>query len=385
MKNSCLTYILIISFVFLTGCAGNKQLLDYVTKENLENNGLVNLALANNGAKVMVSEDNSDHPASTLINGITSSENWDQGEGWEFAYNEGVETELEQSMQQNQIYQDDTTDQNDSLAYGIRIQTNYGMTAPMAWVTIEFPEKKTVNRMVVYTIDSKKYPAGNFGVSHLVLQYWTEASLESEVTGWRVIDRTGKFKGQTGNSIRNNKDGVIPIRFQPVKTQKMRLAIWWTNNSKLHSRQYITGTIRLVEVEVYGYESEKSKNVETVSATAVSNDNEMAEIKVVLDTYTEGYNKKDIDILMSSISPEYSKEGETCLELKKRIASIFTENGQIKLELQNIKIKIADSGATATAHYESSIDNSTNTNVSGILTFNFSKATGFWKIIRIDT
>jgi hypothetical protein len=391
MKNSCLTYILIISFVFLTGCAGNKQILDYVTKDTLENNGLVNLALANNGAKVMVTEDNSDHPASTLINGITSSENWDQGEGWEYEYNGEVSTELEQSMQQNQtysqsqIYSNETTDQNDSLSYGIRIQTNNGMTAPMGWVTIEFPEKKTVNRMVIYTIDSKKYPAGNFGVSHLVLQYWTEASLESEVTGWKVIDRTGKFRGQTGNSVRNNKDGIIPIRFQPVKTQRMRLAIWWTNNSKLHSRQYITGTIRLVEVEVYGYESEKSKNVETVSATAVNNDNEIAEIKVLLDTYTEGYNKKDIDILMSSISPEYSKDGETYLDLKKRIASIFTKNGQIKLELQDIKIKIADSGATATAHYESSIDTSTNTPVSGILTFNISKATGFWKITRIDT
>ena len=43
----------------------------------------VNYALAEHGTAVFVSDDNYDHPASTLNNGITSSENWDAGEGWE--------------------------------------------------------------------------------------------------------------------------------------------------------------------------------------------------------------------------------------------------------------------------------------------------------------
>jgi hypothetical protein len=251
------------------------------------------------------------------------------------------------------------------------------MSTPLGWVVIEFPEKKTVNRMVVYTIDSKEYPADKFGVSYLLLQYWTEASLESEVTGWKVVDRIGSGEGQTGNVIRNNKNGVIPIRFQPVKTQRMRLAIWWTNDSKIRSRQYATGAIRLVEVEIYGYEGEK--NIKTMPVAAINSENEIAEIKVVLDTYAEGYNKKDIDMLMSSISPEYSKGGETYSDLKKRMDSIFIDNRQIEFKLQDVKVKFTNTGAIATANYELIIND-----FSGVMTFNLSKSTGFWKITRID-
>jgi len=251
MKYLCLIYTL----VFLTGCAENKTLLDYATQDNLGNKGLINLALASNGAKVTVSQDNPDHPASTLINGVTSSENWDKGEGWELKCDNVTIADFSQNEQNPFSYRNSEPD--DSLSYGIRVQASNGMSTPLGWVVIELPEKKTVNRMVVYTIDSKEYPADKFGVSYLMLQYWTEASLESEVTGWKVVDRIGGGEGQKGNVIRNNKKGVISIRFQPVKTQKMRLAIWWTNDSKIRSRQYANGTIRLVEVEIYGYEGEK--------------------------------------------------------------------------------------------------------------------------------
>jgi hypothetical protein len=371
MKYLCLIYTL----VFLTGCAENKTLLDYATQDNLGNKGLTNLALASNGAKVTLSQDNPDHPASTLINGVTSSENWDKGEGWELKCDNVTIADFSQNEQNPFSYRN--PEQDDSLSYGIRIQASNGMSTPLGWVVIEFPEKKTVNRMVVYTIDSKEYPADKFGVSYLLLQYWTEASLESEVTGWKVVDRIGSGEGQTGNVIRNNKNGVIPIRFQPVKTQRMRLAIWWTNDSKIRSRQYATGAIRLVEVEIYGYEGEK--NIKTMPVAAINSENEIAEIKVVLDTYAEGYNKKDIDILMSSISPEYSKGGETYSDLKKRMDSIFIDNRQIEFKLQDVKVKFTNTGAIATANYESIIND-----FSGVVTFNLSKSTGFWKITHID-
>jgi hypothetical protein len=373
MKYLCLIYTLV--FVFLTGCAENKTLLDYATQDNLGNKGLTNLALASNGAKVTVSQDNPDHLASTLINGVTSSENWDKGEGWELKCDNVTIADFSQNEQNPFSYRNSEPD--DSLSYGIRVQASNGMSTPLGWVVIEFPEKKIVNRMVVYTIDSKEYPADKFGVSYLLLQYWTEASLESEVTGWKVVDRIGSGEGQTGNVIRNNKNGVIPIRFQPVKTQRMRLAIWWTNDSKIRSRQYATGAIRLVEVEIYGYEGEK--NIKTMPVAAINSENEIAEIKVVLDTYAEGYNKKDIDMLMSSISPEYSKGGETYSDLKKRMDSIFIDNRQIEFKLQDVKVKFTNTGAIATANYELIIND-----FSGVMTFNLSKSTGFWKITRID-
>ncbi|MEK7396699.1 MAG: hypothetical protein AAB116_07160, partial [Candidatus Poribacteria bacterium] len=373
--------ILIISFI---GCAASKQPLSLAAaKSSLENKGLLNLALVSNGAKVTVSEENPDHPASTLINGITSSENWDSGEGWEVK-NDSVVVDFGQEFQNplSPIEAYDPNDPSNPSSYGIRVQANNGMANPLGWVVIELPEKKTVNRMVVYTIDSEKYPASKFGVSHLLLQYWTEATLESEVTGWKVVDRIDNSKGQTGNIIRDNKSGVISIRFAPVKTQKMRLAIWWTNDSKFRSHQFLNGTVRLTEVEIYGYEREKK--VETALNKEAINDNDVAEIKVVLDTYVDGYNEKNINILMSCISPEYSQGGETCLELKKRMVLIFAENEQAKLVLQDIKVKQTDNGAIATANYESIIDDSTNVANSGIATFSLSKATGFWKIVGID-
>ena len=370
-------------FLFISGCAGSNQLAELFTKDSLENKGLINLALAANGAKVTVSEDNTEHPSSALINGITSSEDWDKGEGWEVKLDGASITSFrnQDTVNPYDMY-DIHSPMNDQLSYGIRIQASNGISAPLGWVIIEFPEKKTVNRMVVHTIDSEKYPAGKFGVSHLALQYWTEASLESEVTGWKIVDRVGNAKGQTGNIIRNNKSGVIPIRFEPVKTQRMRLAIWWTNDSKLKYNQYIIGAIRLIEVEAYGYESGKPRREKIAS---ISSD-DIEEIKVIIDTYICGYNEKNIDMLMSCISPEYSNNGEKCPELQKRIASVFKEYKQARLSLQNVEVKPADTETTATAvaSYGLSTDDSGNTGTSGVVTFDFSKAAGVWKITCIS-
>jgi len=376
-----------LSLLFFIGCAGSKSLVEFVGEGYLENKGLANLALASNGARVTVSEDNPDHPASTLINGITSSENWDQGEGWELKYNSELITgEQIDLSNENPGNVKDILDPDDPSCYGLKIHTNLGITTPQGWVVIELPEKKTVNRAVIYTIDSDKYPAEKFGVSHLVLQYWTEPSLESEVRGWKIIERLGKFKGQEGNTIRNNKSGVITFRFKPVKTSKMRLAIWWTNDSKIRKSdngQFVSGTIRLVEVELYGYEAEEPK-----SAVVAQDTNKIAQVKVVIDTYTDGYNKKDIDILMSSISPDYSKDGETYFDLKKRMEAIFAKYDRVEFGLQNIEVKLAGNGAVAKAAYtmrcESVTDSSSPVIASGVLTFNLSEAMGYWKITRID-
>ena len=43
----------------------------------------INWALEKNGGKVTAFSEEADHPASALINGITSSEGWSEGEGWQ--------------------------------------------------------------------------------------------------------------------------------------------------------------------------------------------------------------------------------------------------------------------------------------------------------------
>ena len=53
---------------------------------NSSTENLINYALAENGAIVEVSQDNAIHPASTLVNGIRTSDKWHSGEGWEQTY-----------------------------------------------------------------------------------------------------------------------------------------------------------------------------------------------------------------------------------------------------------------------------------------------------------
>ena len=392
---SNLTYAILLSLIFLVGCAGGSSLVKFVKEGGLEAKGLTNLALASSGTTVIVSQDNPDHPASTLINGITSSENWDQGEGWEskyegqFARGRYLGYGVEDPTLAEERGPDESFDPGDPSWRGLRVQTRWGgsINAALGWVIIDLPAEKIVNRMIIHTIDSEKYPAEKFGVSDMMLQYWSDA-----LNSWAVVERFGKSKGQAGNAIQNNKSSVMTLRFQPVRTSRMRFVIRWTNDTKSYKRgyyQYASGTIRLLEVELYGYESAEMEEEEIVSTTVAQDANKIAEIEIVIDNYADGYNRRNVEVLMSSISPDYSKDGETYPDLKKRMESIFAKYKQVNLELQNIKVILTDKGATATSTYTvqhgTTADEPPSIIASGVLIFQLSGTTGHWKITRIDS
>ncbi len=396
MKNMRLICLITLSFALLSSCAGKSRLVKFITEGGLETKGLVNLALASSGARIFVSQDNSDHPAETLINGIASSENWNQGEGWETTYDgrfaRGRYVYETNNPMLDQIHSsDESYDADDPSWRGLRVRTGWGgsVNTALGWVIIEFPEKKTVNRAIVYTIDSEEYPAHKFGVSDLQLQYWTDVA-----DSWKAIERHGKGKGQAGNAIHNNESRVVTFRFMPVQTSRMRLVIRWTNDSKQYKRGYYnntSGTIRLVEIEIYGYERDEAAaaEAEAASINVIQDANKIAEIEIVIDNYTDGYNRRNVEMLMSSVSPDYSKDNEKYSDLKKRMESIFTKYESAKLELQNVKAELTDSGAAATstytAQYEEAVDGSPPITSSGVLVFQLSDATGHWKITRIDS
>ena len=135
------------------------------------------------------------------------------------------------------------------------IDTYGGNTASaMAWMVFEIPEKRLVNRVILHTINSAKYPAKKYGVSDFIVQYWT-----LQAKGWQNIDRMGKKVGDQHDSIRNNTKGKVTVRFRPVETTKIRIIIRLTNDSKRRKQgrtrsEYLTGTVRLLEVEIYGLE-----------------------------------------------------------------------------------------------------------------------------------
>jgi len=394
MKNLKWACIFALCLIFLMGCAGNTPLAKFVREGGLEAKGLINLASASSGARVIASEDNPDHPASTLINGITSSDNWDQGEGWELKY-EGQFARggylgygVEDPMLAMERGPDEAFDPGDPAWRGLRMQTRWGgsVNTALGWVIVELPEEKTVNRAIIYTVDSGKYPSAKFGVSDLMLQYWSGSA-----NSWVVVERLGKGIGQTGNTIQDNKSGVMTLRFQPVRTSRMRFVVRWTNDSRGYERGYYTyasGTIRLVEIEIYGYEREEVDEEEAVPVTVVQDANRIAEIEIVIDNYVDGYNRRNTDVLMASISPDYSKDGETRSDLRKRMEVIFAKYERVKLELQNVEVRLTDKGATATSTYTSQYETAGESppiNASGVLIFQLSDATGNWKITRIDS
>ena len=378
----------VLMLAFLTGCTGNQSVMDFVKEGGLEATGLVNLAL---DARITVSKDNPDHPASTLNNGIISSEKGGEGEGWESGY-EGrfarggyVAYGMEDPYLAEDRGFDDSFDSGDTDWRGLRLQTASGrdINTSLGWVIVEFPEKKLVNRVVIYTINSQKFPADKFGVRDVSIQYWNDT-----VNTWASLERLGKVKGQTTNAIRGNKSGIITFRANPVKTSRIRVIVRWTNDSRERRRgryMYTKGVVRLLEIQVYGYEK-KEVDKEALAIAVTQDANEIAEIEAVIDNYVDGYNRRNVDLLMASVSEDYSKDGETYSDLWKRMESIMAQYERVKIQLPDVKITLTEHGAVAISKYSARYGTSADESLAaGVLKFQLSKSSGHWKITRIDS
>ncbi len=193
----------------------------------------VNWALAKNGGKVTTFSEELDHPASTLINGVTSSEGWSQGEGWQASFSTGSRG---------------------------RSRRNRRSAEESHWITIELAQPVSVNNVKIHTIDSEEYPAENFGVSDLLVQYEFETASKEMI--WANADRYGKKVGEKDNIVRNNANSVINVRFSPVNTQKLRILIYRTNDLATISEtnRAKQGIIRITEIEVFGMGRRKDRD-----------------------------------------------------------------------------------------------------------------------------
>lgn len=197
----------------------------------------VNWALDKKGGKVTAFSEVPGYSASTLIDGVTSSENWNNGDGWQASMGGG----------------------------GGGRGGQMGGVQERNWVIVELPKPIVVSRVRIYTVDSKQYPAKDFGVSHLLVQYESETTLNESV--WVTANRYGKGVGSRDNIVRNNVKDTIDVRFDPVKTKRIRVLIYGTNDMDASSRSRANqrggmgggrttnvnpGVIRLTEIEVYG-------------------------------------------------------------------------------------------------------------------------------------
>lgn len=185
----------------------------------------INWALAKNGGRVSAFSEESDHPASTLNNGITSSDGWGQGEGWQAPITTTSGAGRGRQARRNEMER--------------------------SWVIVELAQPVTVTNVKIYTIDSEEFPAKDFGVSDLLVQYEMETASKEMI--WVSADRYGKGVGEQDNIIRDNVFPVIDVKFSPVNTQKVRILIYRTNDlARVEGATAREGMIRLTEVGVYG-------------------------------------------------------------------------------------------------------------------------------------
>ena len=444
MKNLTTATFIIAYLSLICGC---QQSLKQVFVEGSEiDKQLVNYALPENGGVVYVSKDNPDHPARTLTNGIVGSENWDQGEGWEskfdgeYEYGGYIEPgEREQlaisiggGRAARQREDSNQPDYRSGDLYGGGIQGT--ASTEVGWVVVQFAEEELVTRVIVHTIDSEKYPASQYGISDFAVQYWTP-----HANAWKHVDRVGKKIGDQHNSIRNNTEGRVVVRFRPVRTSKIRLLIRLTNDTETYARRRsigytrgmlsrirlrsMRGTIRLTEIEIYGLEkkdevasmasSQEDANEQLLdeifavepnlpasssdSSASTTEEFTRAEIETaaspqehieaVIQRYASAYTNRDLSALMATISPNYSRDGESYKQLREKMATVFRRYAQIDFSLQKLRLQAETRTARVDADYAVVLTSAADSplTLTGRLFFTLIKAKNGWQISRIDT
>ena len=444
MKNLTTATFIIAYLTLICGC---QQSFKQVFVEGSEiDKQLVNYALPENGSVIYVSQDNADHPARTLTNGIVGSENWDQGEGWEsefdgeYEYGGYIEPgEREQlavfSLGGGATRRNEGTnpiDYNGRDLYGSGVDGT--AASAVGWAVIQFAEEELVTRLIVHTVDSEKYPASQYGISDFTVQYWTP-----HANAWKHVDRIGKKIGSQHNSIRNNKEGRVVVRFKPVRTSKIRLLIRLTNDTETYATRrsfgYVRGmfsrvrlrsmrgTIRLTEIEIYGHEkkdeaasmtsSQDHANEQLLdeifavdsstsvspsdSSTSASEDLSLAEIRAatgpqerieaVIHRYASAYTNRNLSALMENISPIYSRDGENYVQLREKMAGVFRRYTQVDFSLQRLRVKSETRTATVEADYTVVLTSagSSPLTLSGRLFFALIQSKNGWQISSIDT
>jgi len=377
---------------------------------------LTNYALLSRGARVFVSEDNFDHPAETLANGITASDNWDAGEGWEVYFDdiydhatytvhgeesldaERLSAEMRQAMSENA---NPAPVEGDYMSSGLGyLGFSRMIPTAMGWVVFELPEPQALTRVDIYTLDSEKYPASQYGVRTLSVQYWSEAGWWENVT---PLDRKVDQKNDT---IRKNTAGHMVVRFQPVLTSRIRVVIRWTNDTETYSRtrgyhREVRGTIRLTEIEIYGFKDRSQFTgdgsgdavwLDTLftpsqkgAAPMLTDARPRAEIEEVIQTYADAYSHRDLPRLMETISPNYAKAAEDYDALKAKLQRLFEAFSRIAFSLERIQVEVSGESATVTADYRIVLTRRVgeSTAVEGRLFFTLTQTESGWQIVRI--
>ena len=190
----------------------------------------VDYALASDGATAFASDYTPNHEPSAAINGVTSSEGWDDGEGWECRF----------------------TRQRPEREGWNRLGPKSFMEYGSAWLEVQFDGPRSINRVTIYTLDSEKYPASTHGIQEAWLQLWKEHgwSTVGEIKNGAIASRVNLEKRPAG--------GKIVFKFDNTETEKIRLVVFQSNDLKTvgrgwrDDRKSEKSVARVVEIEATG-------------------------------------------------------------------------------------------------------------------------------------
>jgi len=322
---------------------------------------LINYALASRGATAESPDNNPEHLPSEVIDGDTSSLDWDNGGGWEGSLSH---LRLEEFLKRS-------------------------------YIQVNLPGKKQVKQIIVYTIDSPKYPAERFGLKDYRLEYW-------HGTGWENFNLADSSLDKQV-TVRDNKAGKITHDVtEELVTDKIRLVPVSSNDTeKAYSLTAfggkpvydISGAARVIEIEVWCYptipeaaELGKPANLFPVGKAQPSLDEEA--IQKILADYEQGYDNENLEQVMSGFSDEFSTlDGKARSDIEQKAASFFDEYTNINITLRDLRVEIDPAGETAAAEANYTLEcvavaDGNLYRRSGTLNFNLRKEEGEnWRII----
>ena len=334
---------------------------------------LTNFALSRNGATTDASQSVPNHRAEEIIDGDTTSETWDEGSGW-----------------------------GSSLEH---LRTSDLNKRPYVVVTLAKPVD--IRKIVMWTIDSEKYPAPQFGLKDYRIEYW-------HGTGWGLIP-SGDTKDKQYTARNNTKGKRVHEVQQRLIAQKIRL-VPVSSNDTVRNYQHmagkrpvyeVEGIARVMELEVWGYAAPEvytlkqivqgipPESVGHTVLTETQTDKGETEptiketIQNVLNLYELGYDMADLAQVMSCFSEAYLSNGRTYQDVKTKAAHFFEVHHQIDMTLTDINIhpNIVDDTAIVTGGYTLQYVTKGDEQVkqtSGKVTLVFANEAETWRIIRAE-
>ena len=332
---------------------------------------LINFALSRNGATAEASQSVPNHRPEEIIDGDTSSDTWDEGSGW-----------------------------GSSLEH---LRTSDLNKRP--YVSVLLPKPVDIRKIVMWTVDSDKYPAPQFGLKDYRIEYW-------HGTGWGLVP-SGDTRDKQYTARDNTKGRRVHEIRRRLIASKVRL-VPVSSNDTVRNYQHmagkrpvyeVEGTARVMELEVWGYAAPEVHTLKQIAqgipsesmAHPVGTETDEGPVEPtvkeviqgVLNRYELGYDMADLGKVMSCFSETYLSNGRTYQDVKTKASRFFQDYHQIDMTLTNINIQsnIVDDTAIVTGgytlQYVPKVDGQVE-QTSGKLTLVFANEAETWRIIRAE-